>query len=255
MPVEVKFINFLHALHQHRRLPHGNHSRVHEQDNRRAHEIFQSSTINALVRGDYDGEMTYGQLREYGNFGLGTFNGLDGEMVACDGTFYQIKADGIAHPVDDTQKTPFAVVQFFKPDFNDGLEQEMEYKQLINYLNATLPAGNLFYAIRIDGFFTHVEVRSVPGQVRPYPPLDEVLKTQTVFDLSNVDGTLVGFRFPDYALGINEPGYHLHFITKEHNKGGHVLELRLKKGKVAVEHTANFYMEIPDNDIVSDRGE
>ena len=260
MPDEVKFINFLHALNLHRKLTHGNHSQVHEQDNHHAHEIFQSSTINALIRGDYDGDMTYGQLREYGNFGLGTFNGLDGEMIACDGVFYQIKADGIAYPVDDTQKTPFAVVQFFKPDFNDKLEQEMEYEQLKDYLNMMLPTGNLFYAIRIDGFFTHVKARSVPGQVHPYPPLDEVLKTQTVFELLNVEGTLAGFRFPDYALGINEPGYHLHFITKERKKGGHVFELQLKKGQVAVEHTSNFYMEIPnkenipDNDIVKDQG-
>jgi acetolactate decarboxylase len=180
-------------------------------------------------------------------------------MIAFDGIFYQIKADGLAYPVDDTQKTPFAVVQFFQPDFNDELEREMEYGQLRDYLNATLPAGNLFYAIRIDGFFTQVKVRSVPGQTPPYQPLEEVLKTQAVFELSNVEGTLAGFRFPDYAGGINEPGYHLHFITREHKKGGHVCELRLKKGEVAVEHTSNFYMElpgngnIPDNDTIKER--
>lgn len=252
MPVEAKFINFLHALRQHRGLPHGNHSQVHELDNHHAHEIFQSSTINALVRGDYDGDMTFGQLREYGNFGLGTFNGLDGEMIALDGSFYQIKADGIAYPVDDIQKTPFAVVQFFKPDFNDELKQEMEYEGLKNYLNTMLPASNLFYAIRIDGFFRHVEVRSVPGQIKPYQPLDEVLKTQTVFDLLNVEGTLAGFRFPDYAVGINEPGYHLHFITRERTKGGHVFELKMERGNLAVEHTSNFYMELPDNGNIAD---
>jgi acetolactate decarboxylase len=247
MPVEARFINFLHALQKHRNLPHGNHSRVHEHDNHGAHEIFQSSTLNALVKGSYDGDMTYGQLREYGNFGLGTFNGLDGEMIALDGNFYQIKADGIAYPVGDTQKTPFAVVQFFNPDFNDDLERKMEYAQLKRYLNTMLPAGNLFYAIRIDGFFKHVEVRSVHGQAKPYRPLDEVLKTQTFFELSDVEGTLAGFRFPDYAAGINEPGYHLHFITKERKQGGHVCELQIEKGKIATEHTSNFYMELPDN--------
>ncbi len=248
MPVEAKFINFLHALQQHRRLPHGSHTQVHEHDNRHAHEIFQSSTLNALIGGAYDGDMTYGQLREYGDFGLGTFNGLDGEMIALDGVFYQIKADGLAYPVDNAQKTPFAVVQFFKPDFNDELEQEMEYEQLKSYLNTMLPTGNLFYAIRIDGFFKHIEVRSVPGQVQPYRPLEEVLKTQTIYELLNVEGTLAGFRFPDYAAGINEPGYHLHFLTREGKQGGHVFELRLKKAKVAVEHTSNFYMELPGND-------
>ena len=245
MPVEANFIHFLHALQQHRRLTHGNHTQLHESDSRGAYEIFQSSTINALLKGFYDGDMTYRQLREHGNFGLGTFNGLDGEMIACDGMFYQIKSDGIAYPVEDTQQTPFAVVQFFKPDFYDELDRETEYEQLKTYFHRVLPAENLFYAIRIDGFFTHVEARSVPRQTEPYPPLVEVVKTQPVFELSHVQGTLIGFRFPDYTLGVNTPSYHLHFITRERKAGGHILGFQLKKGKLAVEHTANFHMELP----------
>ena len=79
------------------------------------HEVFQNSTINALLEGVYDGSMTYGELRRHGDFGLGTFNALDGEMVAFDGEFYQIKSDGIAYPVADEQRTPFATVLFFQP--------------------------------------------------------------------------------------------------------------------------------------------
>src|SRR4030042_1089532 len=199
MPVEAKFIHFLHSLQQHRRHTHGNHSQVQENDSRGAYELFQSSTINALLKGVYDGDMTYGQLREHGNFGLGTFNGLDGEMIACDGMFYQIKSDGVAYPVDDAQETPFAVVQFFKPDFHAELDQEMEYEQLKSYLQRALPTRNLFYAIRIDGFFTHVEPRTVARQTAPYQPLVEVVKTQPVFELFDVQGTLVGFCFPGYG--------------------------------------------------------
>jgi len=245
MPVEAHFIHFLHALQQHRRLTHGSHTRLQESDSHSAYEIFQSSTINALLKGLYDGDMNYGQLRKHGDFGLGTFNGLDGEMIALDGMFYQIKSDGIAYPVEDTQQTPFAVVQFFKPDYCDELNREMEYEQLKSYFQSVLPAENLFYAIRIDGFFTHVEARSVPRQAKPYPPLVEVVKTQPVFELSHVQGTLVGFRFPDYTVGVNTPSYHLHFITKARKAGGHILGFRLKKGKLAVEHTANFHMELP----------
>jgi len=68
-------------------------------------KVFQVSTIKALLAGVYDGEVTFGQLKQQGDLGLGTLNGLDGEMVAVDGRFYQIKTDGVAYPVSDQTKT------------------------------------------------------------------------------------------------------------------------------------------------------
>jgi len=254
MTVETRFIHFLHNLQQHRGLPHGSHSRIQESDSRGAYELFQSSTINALLHGYYDGDMTYGQLREHGNFGLGTFNGLDGEMIAFDGMFYQIKADGIAYPVNDTQKTPFAVVQFFKPDFREEIDREMKYEEMKNFLQNELPSGNLFYAIRIDGFFKNMKARSVPMQSPPYPPLTEVVENQPIFDLADVQGTLVGFRFPDFTAGVNVPGYHLHFINEKRNAGGHVLEFTLEHGMLSAEHTNDFHMELPRNGSLPDTG-
>jgi acetolactate decarboxylase len=245
MFVEKKFIEFLHALQLHRKVPHGKHSRIHEGDHHRMHEVYQTSTINALLEGIYDGDMTYGQLREHGDFGLGTFNALDGEMIAFDGRFYQIKSDGVASLVNDAQKTPFAVVQFFEAEIEEGLDRELGYEQLKAYLHSLIPTTNFFYAIRIDGLFKYMKTRSVPRQVKPYPPLIEVTKTQPVFEFADVAGTIAGFRFPDYAQGINVPGYHLHFLTEDRRAGGHLLDCRLQHGKVLVEHTSNFHMELP----------
>lgn len=42
--------------------------------------IGEITGLSALLQGDYDGEITYGELKKYGDFGLGTFNSLDGEM-------------------------------------------------------------------------------------------------------------------------------------------------------------------------------
>jgi len=245
MFIEEKFIQFLHALHLHRRLPLGTHSRVHESDHHRTHEIFQTSTINALLEGVYDGDMTYGQLREHGDFGLGTFNALDGEMIAFDGMFFQIKSDGTASLVDDAEQTPFAVVQFFEPEVAQGLDRAMDYAQLKAYLHTLIPSTNFFCAIRIDGLFTYMKTRSVPRQTKPYPPLIEITKTQPVFEFSDVSGTLVGFCFPDYAQGVNVPGYHLHFLTEDRKAGGHILDCRVQRGRVMVEHTSDFHMELP----------
>jgi acetolactate decarboxylase len=245
MHIEEKFIHFLHSLQQHRKKTHGRHTKVHESDNRSAHELFQTSTINALLNGVYDGDMNYGQLREHGDFGIGTFNSLDGEMIAIDGKFYQIKSDSFAYPVADTEKTPFAIVQFFEPDFNKTLDLEMDYEQLKNYLSKMLPTMNFFYAIRIDGVFSYVKTRSVPRQKKPYIPLVEVAKVQPVFEFFDIKGTLAGFRFPDYAQGLNVPGYHMHFITDDRKAGGHLLDCQLQKGRLSAEHTSNFHMELP----------
>lgn len=252
MFIEEKFIQFLHALQNHRKQSPRKHSRIRESDHGRTHEIFQASTINALFEGVYDGDMTYGELREHGDFGLGTFNALDGEMIAFDGSFYQIKSDGVAYPVDDSQKTPFAIVQFFEPEFHQALEREMDLQQLKDFLQSVIPTMNFFYAIRIDGLFKYMKTRSVPRQVKPYPPLIEVAKTQPVFEFSDVSGTLAGFRFPDYAQGLNMPGYHLHFITGDREAGGHALDLLLQQGELAVEHTSNFHLELPQKGMFLD---
>jgi acetolactate decarboxylase len=247
MVIEEKFVSFLHVLQRQRGQSGGRHGRVEESEHQQAHEIYQTSTINALLEGVYDGAVTFGELRQHGDFGLGTFNGLDGEMIALDGEFYQIRSDGLARPVDDDQKTPFAVVQFFRPEFKQALDDELDFDQLKEELQQHHRSVNFFYAVRIDGLFSYLKTRSVPRQHRPYPALVEVAKEQPVFEFYDMEGTLAGFRFPDYAAGMNVPGYHLHFITRDRTAGGHVLDLRLKQGTLSVEHTANFHMELPES--------
>ena len=58
------------------------------------HTVFQVSTSGALVAGVYDREVSVRTLLEHGDFGLGTFADLDGEMVVVDGRAYQIKGSG-----------------------------------------------------------------------------------------------------------------------------------------------------------------
>ena len=48
------------------------------------HALFQASTVSALLDGAYDGDLTFADLASQGDTGLGTLNGLDGEMIAVD---------------------------------------------------------------------------------------------------------------------------------------------------------------------------
>lgn len=209
--------------------------------------LFQTSTIDALLVGVYDGETTFKELKQYGDLGLGTFNGLDGEMVALDGQFYQIKMDGAAYPVADSMKTPFSVVTFFEADNTYLLKKRINYEQLSQYLDSVIPTENVFYAIRIDGVFSYIKTRSVPGQHKPYPPLVDVVKHQAVFEFHDVDGTILGFRTPGYIKGINVPGYHLHFITADKKAGGHLLACEMEDVKIELDPTSMLYLVLPED--------
>lgn len=209
--------------------------------------IFQFSTINALLEGVYDSDLTVGELAAHGDFGIGTFDGLDGEMIALDGVFYQIWADGKAYRAKDSMKTPFAVVTFFRGVNAIYPKANLDFQSLTNYLDEMIPTKNIFYAVRVDGSFQRVKTRSVHRQQKPYLRLVDALKNQPEFELRNVRGTLVGFRCPAYAGGVNVPGYHLHFITEDRKAGGHVLELHTDTVTARMEGVHEFHMVLPHN--------
>jgi acetolactate decarboxylase len=213
-----------------------------------ADSVTQVSTIDAILNGLYDGVISYGDLREYGDFGIGTFEGLDGEMVALNGDFYQIKADGVAYPVTNDMTAPFACVLFFDADRELPIREGVNSTQLQAYLDDSIQERNIFHAVMIEGTFDYVKTRSVPGQEKPYPPLVEVTAHQPTFEFHDIRGTIVGFYCPDYVEGLNVPGYHLHFITEDRTAGGHVLEFTIKDAKLSVDYTSDFRMMLPNTE-------
>ena len=209
--------------------------------------LFQTSTLQALMNGVYDGDCSFGELNRHGNFGLGTFDALDGEMVAVDGQFYQVKTDGKAYPVDPAQKTPFGEVTFFKAEKVLDLSEPLDLAQLEKRLLSQMPGGNFPYALKITGKFSYVKTRSVPPQTKPYPPLVEAAKRQAVFEFKNVDGVIVGFYHPNYLGGINVAGYHCHFLTADHRAGGHLLDCRIKQVRVELQQLEDFSLRLPES--------
>lgn len=207
--------------------------------------IFQVSTINALMEGLYDPVITVGDLLKYGDFGIGTFEGLDGEMVVLDGKCYQIKSDGVAYLKENSAGVPFADVTFFDTDYEAAIASGTTYEQLKTQINNVLPTKNIFYAIKIEGTFTFMQTRSVAGQEKPYPPLTAVTADQVVFDFNNVKGTIVGFYCPDYVAGVGVAGYHLHFITDELDAGGHILNFTVDEATMYIDYTNEFYLILP----------
>jgi acetolactate decarboxylase len=208
--------------------------------------LYQTSTIGALQAGVFDGELTLAELRTHGDTGLGTFNGLDGEMVMLDGVVYQITVDGKVLVPRDWTKTPFAQVSFFVPERTASAPGPMTLAQLTTWMDSVLPTVNVPYVVKITGDFQTIRTRSVPKQTEPYPPLAEAVKGQKTFDLASVRGTAVGLRMPAYAAGLGVAGYHIHFITDDRSAGGHVLDMTVKDVKVQFQPCGKMEVSLPD---------
>ncbi len=206
--------------------------------------VYLSAPINALVEGLYVENTTIAQLKRHGDFGLGTFNYLDGEMVLLDGKVYQIRSDGNVYDVEDDERSPFACVTFFSPDTFDDIEGGPDPADLYGLLDNLIPSQNMLYAIRIDGTFKHVRTRAVPRSEN-YRPLVEATKDQPVFDFEDVAGSLAGFYTPSFMESLNAPGYHLHFLTEDRRHGGHLLGCTLKKARIGIQHVPGLEVGLP----------
>ena len=237
MPVDTALVGALHVDYLKKRNPEG--------DQHSHHTLFQTSTIDALLEGKYDGDVSFAELEKRGDLGLGTLDALDGEMIALGGNFYQVKADGRAYVIDKRQRTPFAVMTFFEPNLSRTLATPMDYETLVAYLDRLVSGETSCYAVCVDGWFDYIKTRSVPRQRKPYPPLAEVVKHQPTLESHDVLGSLVGFRFPRYAQGLNVAGYHFHFITADRSAGGHVLKFQLARGELRIDREADLQLELP----------
>ena len=218
------------------------------------HVLFQASTIGALLDGSFEGDVTFAELAEHGDLGLGTLNHLDGEMIAIDRRFFRADVEGSVTEVAADERTPFAVVVPFGPSIGFDLEGSLDHDRLLAEIDRRIPAETASCAVRIDGRFERVRARSVPRQEPPYRPLTEVVGEQHVFEFDNVDGTILGFRFPQYAEGIEVAGWHLHFISDDRARGGHVLDCRIETAHIQLDPSGELHVELPPGIDLADPG-
>jgi acetolactate decarboxylase len=204
--------------------------------------VYQSAPLVRFSGGSYAGTLSFRELKTYGNFGIGTVNGLDGEMIALDNRFYQIRSDGKVYLIEDETLTPFATVTRFLPQMQKTLNVRTDYAGLAGILDSILADKEKVYAIKITGKFNALKLRSVPAQVKPFPRLEEVIKKQEVFEYKDMPGVLVGFRFPENMDGVAFAGYHFHFISQDRNAGGHLLDCRIEHVFVEIEEISQLVL-------------
>lgn len=198
----------------------------------------QVSTYDALAAGLYDGVAPLSWLQGKGDLGLGTLHGWNGEIVLLNGKYWLIDGVGAVSEVADlTATTPFLAVTWFDSDVTRTLAAGTTYAQLREKPLAFLPSENVIYGIKLEGTFRHVKARSMPTQTKPYKVMSELVKTQPVFEFNDVAGTMVGFWSPNSMKGVALAGWHMHFITKDGQGGGHVLEFTSQDAVLNLDET------------------
>ena len=209
------------------------------------HTIFQNSLMTALLDGIYDGEMTIGELLGKGNFGIGTFDALDGEMIILDGVCYQLRGDGTATVADLDQGTPFAVATNFVPRIKVAAPKGLKREELSAFIDEVEPSANYMYAVRITGRFSNMVTRTVVKQSKPYPPMAQAVGGDKELRFNDVEGVIGGFRTPVFEKGISVPGCHVHFIDAERTSGGHVLDYTVDEATIELCPGTDLDLRLP----------
>lgn len=205
--------------------------------------LTQVGTLNSLMMGDYDAEVTVNDLLKCGNVGIGTYQGLDGEAIFYDGKAFNARADGKTYIMENEAKVPFATITKFDESVKENVISFNNIDELKVELEKKLPSKNFFYMIKANGLF-NVRVRSCFKQNEPYEPLYKVAKDQREFDFFE-EGYVIGVYCPNYVDGMNLPGWHIHFLSKDLKHGGHILKLEGKNIKYKINDIDEWNVVLP----------
>jgi acetolactate decarboxylase len=203
--------------------------------------LYQVGTFAAVLNGAVNGDANYQLLKQKGNFGLGTFNGITGEMVAYQGQFYHIGEKGVTTSVTDETKTPFAQVIQFNPTIDFPLTNIDNLKQLVDNLLPIFKNQNRAYAVHIHGLINYLKLR---GRTPRKP--GEPVPLEIPYEAQNVRGDLIGFYFPEHLLSLTAPGLHLHFLSEDRQHSGHVMDVLFNAATVELQPVTHLNLHIPD---------
>lgn len=212
-------------------------------------QVFHYSTMEAMRNSVYNGEMTIGKIKSKGDFGLGTYNLLDGELIALDGVFYQVASDGKIVKAAMDRKIPFASVTVFKQDTVFALSNVKDFEELQNAILQAHPSSNHFYAIRIHVMFdTGVTGGANKVKSNETKGIAEFMTSRPLYKASQKTGNIIGFYCPTFIGGVDLSPFHFHFIGDDKTYGGHLLSGSFKpdtKIEVQLDVKENYQIVLP----------
>lgn len=208
--------------------------------------ITQFSTVNALMSGLYDGVFAVSKVLAAGDFGLGCSHAFGGEVIILDGKVIEARGDGNLRVMQPTDQLPFAQVTTFHSE--KAINVDNVSKDTIHgFLKSYVEFDNIFLAVKYKGSFSRVKIRRPLEQKKPYKSVLEVVSDQVIDELENINGTLIGFFSPSFFSTISVSQFHVHFISDDETKGGHVMDFAMDKGILEYQRKLLLNIELPDN--------
>ena len=214
--------------------------------------VVQYSSYTGLLQRLYDGFVTFEEALQYGNQGVGSTDGLNGEVIIENGVPYQVNVRGEVEKVGLEETAPY-ITLCDTPEteaIECTLPEGMSYSELTDTITDLLGEQfqkNYPYAIRITGVLAKAKTRSVPKSEKPYPALIDIVADQSIFEFNDQEFVLIGFWYPAYAKAFNPPEWHIHGLTADKTSGGHVLDFETAtKVKVQLWKKTTFVVHQPD---------
>ena len=212
-------------------------------------KMYQVSTLQALALGYSRAVINVEELLQEGDTGLGTFEDVNGEMIVMEGQCFRADQNGNVTVVSPETGVPFGAVARLYGEQQFPLVNKSDITSVRTELTRKIEERfglNSMQVVKIDGVFDKVDARSEAPYRSHHVTLKEVLsQTQKAFLFENIRGSLVGVYFPDYMDGINIPGWHLHFLSEDRSKGGHVFDVSIREGVAKVDKITNIYINLP----------
>jgi acetolactate decarboxylase len=211
-----------------------------------SNNLYSAGYASGFIGGLYDGYFPYSQLKSHGDFGLGAIDKMDGELTMLQGKIYQTQFTGKTQLTNDKDKTPYAVVCFFRAGKVVHLNSQWDKARLYKYLDSLLSDQNGMYAIHIKGSFNYVKTRAFPPVAgKPYLPLADMLDKQHFFEFNNINGDLVGYRLPAFLEEAHISGYHFHFLSDKKDAGGHIIDLKTNDITIEIDKLNSYTVDLP----------
>jgi acetolactate decarboxylase len=216
--------------------------RSHNEDD----TLVQVSTLNALMEGDYRGSKTVKEILKDTDTGVGTYNGLDGEAIIYKGHAYVGRATGEVTEMGPDETFAFSCTTRFDESVHEAELSFDSIEDLKVKLDKYLDSHNYFFMIKMEGLF-NVRIRSCFKQDEPYEPLYKVATDQREFEYNDIEGSVVGIFSPNYVEGMNLPGWHIHFLSRDFKKGGHILKITGNRIKIKVNKLQAWKVLMPED--------
>ncbi len=197
--------------------------------------IVQIGVLKYLDTGAFGGILPINISLYFGDFGLATLAGLNGEVTILNNKIFKLDSSGTVLDITNTNdSTPYSTVTFFKTDLSKIYPNPISLTDLEHNLDSLLTDTAKIYAIKIYGNFDSLNTRTYFKIYPPYPTLTVARLKQVEFNYTNVRGTAVGFWYPPSLINFNHPGYHFHFIGDDLKSAGHILNAKLNNVTVSI---------------------